>query len=333
MDDWLTHGERSISSNPTGLTTAREVVARLDRTEQMRPALARVLETIERAERTDDKQITTSVISYSQTLSYEAQYQLSIDALAPLHNRAKRTNNATTLTTSSIRLAIAHRTLGNLDTAREYFGIAAYWAQRNGDFYHRTLAIISEAFILAMQGDFSRADTVCVDQIAEVRQMRTGENLVGVVMHQRACICNLAGQYEASVTMLERAVAYMTNPVNRRNAYADLANLLTKPNTLDRAITMHLEIAATTHISQFRRQAITSLMLAAALQSDRAKFDLYHAALKMMSLPAWQALWFHYYASVGYKAFGNYSEENYELAIARRLAAQHNINVILGHTD
>jgi tetratricopeptide (TPR) repeat protein len=328
VDRWLEIGAPVVADDGWGLASVRSAVLEIDGGRPVRHVLDSMLDAMVRSERVDTRIVTPRLMAYAQALDFDARWNLSIDVYQTVLDYCDPAEDQDVLTTAYLQMAVAHRMLGDLDLARDYYARAGEVGESVGNLVGVLRAEIGFAKIAIARGNFPQAQQLLDSVIA--RSTEAGLSTVrSFALHDRSGIAHTTGDYELAIRFAYRALQDAGSPRDRDRIMADMAAAFKDLGLRTAARDGYLIIVASAQEQYLRWIAGLNLMEIAAMDGSETIFEAYRRDFSPMGLPPVMLVHYHYAAGQGYRRLGDFNTARTWLTRALTLAEEHGTNNLL----
>jgi tetratricopeptide (TPR) repeat protein len=327
-DAWLAGDASVVAEGGWGVDAVRSSIAEIDEGRPVRRVLESALDSMVRAGTPDAHVVTPRLVAYAQTLDYDARWALSADVYETVIGYCDGTHDADVLMTAELQLAVAYRTLGDLDRSREHYNQARTMGERSGNQVGVLRADIGFAKLSIVRGNFPQAQAL-LDGVIE----RAGDaglaQVRSMALHDRAVIAQITGDHEGGIRFTYRALADAGSARERDRILADLASAFNELGLRASARDGYLILAATAQEQYTRWAASLNLMELASIEGSEPMFEAYRRELAPILLPPVLAVHFEMICGQSYRRLGRLDVAESHLVRALALAEQHQANDVL----
>lgn len=314
IDEWIDGNDAQIKN--VARASVNDLIERIPAERPLRPILNHVIGKLFESDTADLENITEPLLTYTNRLCSEGQYELAHDAFIPLLARARSANNSAIVTQISLVLASASRLAGNYEAAEEYYWTASKSASLISDSRNRLLGEAGIGRILFARGDLTRAETCFKDLELQARKLESTD-VLHLILHDQMGIASMQYDDHGMIQIGSHALANCT-PIDVETGEALLIDFglgLLEVGRLDEGRRIHLRASILATHYFLRQHAMLALLHLAVLERDRNAFDLYRCALSLTRQPPLSQVQYRAELAKGFSLFGD------EVAAARERRA------------
>ena len=315
FDLWVEHERGAIPPSDLELRRVHRRLALVAPGDPVRRCLTHLLELMERAapvrgskeHRLRSDEAGRILAAYGKLLQYESSWSLSLDVHETLIFHAWRADDEDRLLDSMLMVAFCHRTLGQLDEAREAYTLLRQTAEEAKSEQYLLLSELGFAKIASERGNLPAAAGM-LDRILEETSRGEHRNLRWRALMDRARVATQLGDHATAAVLGHQAFESCTDPIDRDRILVNIGLTLANMGLWSEARDAYLIASATAQESTVRWIAQINLMELAYLERNEPLFEHHRRSLAGIEMPPYVETVYHETHAHGLRAFDRHGE-------------------------
>ena len=340
FDLWVEHERGAIPPSDLELRRVHRRLALVAPGDPVRRCLTHLLELMERAapvrgskeHRLRSDEAGRILAAYGKLLQYESSWSLSLDVHETLIFHAWRADDEDRLLDSMLMVAFCHRTLGQLDEAREAYSVLRETAAEVRSEQYLLLSELGFAKIAVARGNLPAAAGM-LDRILEESSAAEHSSVRAKALMDRARVAMQLGDNSTALVLGHQAFECSTDPFDRDRLLLNIGLTLSHMGLRSEARNAYLVAAATAQESTVRWMAQINLMELAYLEGNELQFEHYQRAVPANDLPPYVETVYYETRAHGLCVFGRLDQATDAFNRMLDVASRHGLNEFVIKAD
>ncbi|HEU4720729.1 MAG TPA: tetratricopeptide repeat protein [Gemmatimonadaceae bacterium] len=333
FDLWVEHGCGAVAPSVLEVRRVRKRIERIAPGDPIGRCLTHLVDVLERAhpprgsdeDRLRGYEVGRILAAYGKLLQYESSWSLSRDVHATLIEYARTADDEERLLDSMLMVAFCHRMLGQLDEARDAYGVLREAAREARSEQYLLLSELGFSKLAVARGNLPAAAGM-LDRILEETQVGEHGTVRAKALLDRARLATQLGDHTTAAILGHQALECTTDPLDRDRILLNIGLTLTNMGLWNEARDAYLVAGATAQELTVRWMAQINLMELAYLERNEILFEQYHRAVAGIELPPYVDTVYHETRAHGLCVFGRVSEATDAFRRMLDVASRHGLN-------
>jgi tetratricopeptide (TPR) repeat protein len=333
FDLWVEHERGVVPPSDLELRRVHRRLALVSAGDPVRRCLTHLVEVMGRAapargsadQRLRSDEAGRILAAYGKLLQYESSWSLSLDVHETLIFYAWRADDVDRLLDSMLMVAFCHRTLGQLDEARDAYTVLRETATEARSEQHLLLSELGFAKIAVARGNLPAAAGM-LDRILERSAGAEHSSVRAKALMDRARVAMQLGDNSTALVLGHRAFECCADPFDRDRLLLNIGLTLSHMHLWAEARDAYLVAAATAQESTVRWMAQINLMELAYLEGNELQFEHHQRAVPAAALPPYVETVYHETRAHGLRVFGRLDQATEAFQRMLDVASRHGLH-------
>jgi tetratricopeptide (TPR) repeat protein len=263
--------------------------------------------------------------AYGKLLQYESSWALSRDVHETLVDYARRADDVERLLDSMLMVAFCQRMLGQLDQARDAYGVLREAATEAKSEQYLLLSELGFSKLAVARGNLPAAAGM-LDRILEDTRAGDHASVRSKALLDRARVATQLGDHSTAAILGHQALECTTDPLDRDRILLNIGLTLTNLGLWNEARDAYLVACATAQELTVRWMAQINLMELAYLERNEILFEQYQRAVAGIELPPYVETVYQETRAQGLCVFGRTDEATEAFRRMLDVATRHGLN-------
>jgi tetratricopeptide (TPR) repeat protein len=340
FDLWVEHERGAIPPSDLELRRVHRRLALVATGDPVRRCLTHLLELMERAapvrgskeHRLRSDEAGRILAAYGKLLQYESSWSLSLDVHETLIFHAWRADDEDRLLDSMLMVAFCHRTLGQLDEARQAYTVLRETAAEVRSEQYLLLSELGFAKIAVARGNLPAAAGM-LDRILKESHAAEHSSVRAKALMDRARVAMQLGDNSTALVLGHQAFECSTDPFDRDRLLLNIGLTLSHMGLRSEARDAYLVAATTAQEATVRWMAQINLMELAYLDGNELQFEHYQRAVPAGELPPYVETVYYETRAHGHCVFGRLDQATDAFNRMLDVASRHGLNEFVIKAD
>lgn len=325
LDAWVDEGGAAVAADGWGVRSVRAAIEDMPAGLPARTILSGVVDALTSSGGCDLHAVAPRLMAYARGLDLDAKWALAADVYETIIVHVHPEEDSDAAISAHMRLSYCRRQLGELDAAEQVAVRAGVLADSVGDTMGTLQALVAEAKVAVVRGNYPRAERMLDDTVARAAAASL-DSFRAHAMQERADVAFLKGEYQEAVRLGYDALAGLSDERARDRMMNDIAVAFYKLGVTSAAKDVY-SLLTVTALEQFVRWvAAINLMEIAADEGSLPVFERQRRELERADLPPLLRTQLFLHAGVGLDKLGDVDAARRNLQQAVDVAGKHGFN-------
>jgi tetratricopeptide (TPR) repeat protein len=333
FDLWVEHERGVVPPSDLELRRVHRRLALVSAGDPVRRCLTHLVEVMGRAaptrgsaeQRLRSDEAGRILAAYGKLLQYESSWSLSLDVHETLIFYAWRADDVDRLLDSMLMVGFCHRTLGQLDEARDAYTVLRQTAAEAHSEQYLLLSELGFAKIAVARGNLPAAAGM-LDRILERSAGAEHSSVRAKALMDRARVAMQLGDNSTALVLGHRAFECCADPFDRDRLLLNIGLTLSHMHLWAEARDAYLVAAATAQESTVRWMAQINLKELAYLEGNELQFEHHQRAVPAAALPPYVETVYHETRAHGLRVFGRLDQATEAFQRMLDVASRHGLH-------